>query len=100
MNVNQITGNRLTSTFDSLAEWADYAEPFIDIMTRRTYSTNMEWRFGSEDTRYRMTDALDMSRYGWEYHQDTVLALTDEVAEEVRELTTQVFTPVWDFSGS
>ena len=105
--VNQIDANDpkiIRSEFDSMEEFAAYAEPFIK--DRPEYSngmrTDLSWRtnFYGSDCPTPGT-AFRMARDGWDKHLQETIEISRSAVETVEaETTLQTFTPVWDVTGA
>lgn len=97
---NTVTGKHCRSTFDSLAEYAEYAAKFADKFAPTFDRDAAHWFFGEDDTRYDFRDAFKMAATGWNFHLDKSLALTDKVIDEVKDDTRNDWVPTWDVQGS
>src|ERR1700761_3635516 len=99
MITNQIDGKVCRSTFASLNEFADYAEPFISEIPNIRYS-DPEWVYGERD-HHTYADAWDMARMGWTSKQDAALELAESAITEVmRDVEVIGWVPTWDVQGS
>lgn len=80
-------------TFDSLADFADYAE-------RRFYG-DLDAPGESWEGDVSMREALELARHGWQDQNDALAIAEDAVETLEREgLISQFNRPVWDVTGS
>ena len=88
-----IDGQRITHTFDSLAEYAEHAGKYIDNVCGHA-GKQESWRGGSPE------EIMHAARYGWEKHLGDTLNLVESAVTHV-ERTTDVtdWSPVWDVTG-
>lgn len=101
MLLNQTDGKRNVSTFQSLEEFADYAESYFDEYAKGASAHrggkdyDDPWRGG------RATDVFNAARNGWDKHLAETLALVDDAVTSVEADTKMTsWSPVWDVTGS
>lgn len=95
--ITETIGTTIRRTYDSLSDFADYAENFSSEVT--TGRESPHWAYG-EPGHFGNDDAFRLARDGWQSKQDEAINIAEEAIREIEtEMDIDRWEPVWDVTG-
>jgi hypothetical protein len=95
--ITETIGTTIRRTYDSLSDFADYAENFSSEVT--TGRESPHWAYG-EPGHFGNDAAFRLARDGWQSKQDEAINIAEEAIREIEtEMDIDRWEPVWDVTG-